>query len=59
MVSIKNILVGEGTWTCSKEALGWTLDTEVGTVTLPEKNRELLTLVDIPATQRQMVRKDL
>ena len=40
--------------------MGWTLDTEAGTVTLPEgKLQELLVLVSIPATQRQMGRKYL
>ena len=34
-VSVKNILAGEGDWTCAKEALGCTLDTEAGTITLP------------------------
>ena len=43
-----------------KEVLGWILDTEAGTVTLPERKlEELLTLVDIPPTQRRMGRKDL
>ena len=53
-------MAGEGDWTCIKEVLGWILDTEAGTVTPPERKlEELLTLVDIPATQRRMVRKDL
>ena len=43
-----------------KEVLGWILDTEAGTVTLPERKlEELLTLVNIPPTQRRMGRKDL
>ena len=43
-----------------KEVLGWILNTEAVTVTLPERKlEELLTLVDIPATQRRMGRKDL
>ena len=59
-MSVKNILAGEGGWTCVKEVLGWILDTEAGTVTLPEGElKELLTLVDIPATQCKMVQKDL
>ena len=38
----------------------WILYTEAGTVTLPERKiEELLTLVDIPVTQRRMVQKDL
>ena len=57
---MKKLLVGEGDWTCVKEVLGWILDTEAGTVTLPERNlEELLTMVDIPATQCRMGRKDL
>ena len=40
--------------------MGWTLDTEAGAVTLLEKQiQELLTLVDIPATQQRMSWKDL
>ena len=40
--------------------LGWILDIEAGTSTLPERKlEELLTLVGIPATQRRMVRKGL
>ena len=40
--------------------LGWILDTEAGTSTLPERKlEELLTLVGIPVTQRRMVRKGL
>ena len=37
MVSIKNLLTGEGNWTCVKEVRGWNMDTEAGTVTRPEK----------------------
>ena len=41
----------EGDWTCVKEFLGWTFDTEAGTVALPERNLwELLTLMDTPVT---------
>ena len=57
---VKNILAGEGDWTCVKEVLGCTLDTKTGTVNLPDKKlEELLTLVDIPGTQCRMGRKDL
>ena len=57
---MEQIVAGEGEWTCVKEVLGCILDTEAGTVTLPErKTEEILTLVDIPATQRRMGRKDL
>ena len=59
-VSMKKIVAREGGWTCAKEVLGWILDTYAGTVTLPERKiEELLTLVDIPATQRRMGQKDL
>ena len=58
-VSVKKIVAGEGDWTCFKEVLGWTLNTEEGTVTLPERKLEdLLTLVDIPATQRRMAERN-
>ena len=54
-VSVKKLVAGEGDWTCVKEVLGWILDTEAGTFTLPERKlEELLTLVGIPATQRRM-----
>ena len=60
MVSMKNISAGNGDWTCVKDFLGWILDTEAGTVTLPERKlEEILTLVDIPATQRRMGQEDL
>ena len=52
LVSVKNLVAGEGDWTCVKEVLGWILDTEAGTVTLPERKlEELLTLMNIPPTQ--------
>ena len=35
LVSMKNLLSGEGVWTFIKEILGWILDTEAGTVFLP------------------------
>ena len=57
---MKRLLAGEGGWTSFKEVLGWILDTEAGTVTLTEgRLEELLTLVDIPTTQRRMGQKDL
>ena len=59
-VRVKNILVGIGNYTCVKEVLVCTLDTEAGTVTLPERKLwELLTLVNIRETQRWMGQKDL
>ena len=58
--SVKKLVAGEGDWTCVKEVLGWIFDTEAGTVALPERKLEyLLTMVDIPPTQRRMGRKDL
>ena len=38
LVRVKKLVAGEGVWTCVKEVLGWILDTEAGTVTLPEIN---------------------
>ena len=35
LVSAKKLVAGEREWTCVKEFLGWILDTEAGTVTLP------------------------
>ena len=34
-VSVQKLVAGEGDWTCVKEVLGWILDTEAGTFTLP------------------------
>ena len=57
---MKKLLAGKGGWTCVKKVLGWILDTEAGTVTLPERKlEEHLTLVDIPAALRRMGQKDL
>ena len=48
LVSAKKLIVGEGGWTCFKEVLGWIIDTEAGTVALPEhKLQELRYLLDI------------
>ena len=59
-MSVKNLVAGEGDWTCVKEVLGCILDRELGTFTLPDRKlKEFLTLVYIPATQRRMGRKDL
>ena len=59
-MSVKKLVAREGDWTCVKEVLGWILDTDAGTVTLPERKlEEILTLVAIPPTQRRMGRKDL
>ena len=57
---MKKLVTGEGDCTYVKEVLGWILYTDAGTVTLPERKiKELLTLVDIPATQLRMGRKDM
>ena len=59
-LSVKNMMSGEGDWTCKKEVFGWQINTEADTVALPEqKHLELLQLLAIPATQRWMVRKEL
>ena len=43
-----------------KEFLGWLIDTESSTVSLPEqKHMEVLKLPSIPATQRRMSQKEL
>ena len=57
---MKKLVAEEGDWTCVKEVLRCILDTESGVATLLERKlEELLTLVDILATQSRMVRKDL
>ena len=59
-VSVKKLVAEEWGWTCGKEVLGWILDMKAWKVTFPERKLEdLLTLVDIPANQRRMGRKDL
>ena len=35
LVSVKKLVAGEGDWTCVKEVLGWILNTESESVTLP------------------------
>ena len=53
-------MTGKGDWTCKKEVLGWQIDTEAGTVSLPErKHLELLQLLGIPTTQHQVGQKEL
>ena len=55
LASVKKLVAGEGDWTCVKEVLGWIINTESRTVTLPERKlEEFLTMVDIPATQHRM-----
>ena len=61
-MSVKELVAGEGGWTCVKEVLGWILDTQGrdSHPPPPERNiEELLALVDIPATQHRMGRNDL
>ena len=53
---MQKLLEGEDDWTCVKEVLGWTIETEAGKVALLEhKIWELLNLVNIPDTQRRMI----
>ena len=60
LARVKKILAGEVKRNCVKEVLGQTVDTEVGTVTLPEQNiQKLLTLLAIPATQCHIGQKDI
>ena len=60
LVAVKKLLAREGDWECIKEILGWILDTESGTVVLPELNiQELIDLLEIPTSQRRMGGKDL
>ena len=57
---VKKLLDGEGDWECVKEILRWIIDTEAGTVALPERKlQELQDLLDILTTHRHMGRKDL
>ena len=59
-VIVKKLLAGEGRWNCVKEILGWIIDMDSGTVTLPERKiQELQYLVAIPKTQWRMGRKYL
>ena len=56
----EKIVAGEGNWYFFKEVLGRILVTEAGTVTfLERKLAELVTLVNIPVTQRRMGQKDI
>ena len=53
LLSVKNLLEGEGDWTCIKEVLGWTVDMKAVTGTLLERNlQEHFILLALPATQR-------
>ena len=36
-VNAKKLQMGEGDWTCVKGVLGWTIDTEAGTVAPPKQ----------------------
>ena len=58
--SVNNILAREGDWECVKEVLKRIIDTEAGTIALPERKlQELWDLLDIPTSQRRMGRKEL
>ena len=53
-------MASQGDWTYEKEVLGWLIDTETGTVALPElKHLELLQLLSITITQGRIGRKEL
>ena len=59
-VLVKKLLAREGYWECVKEVLWWIIDTDAGTVSLPERKlQELRYLLNIAISQRRMVRKDL
>ena len=59
-MSGKILISEEGDCTCTKEVLGWMLEIEPGTVALLEqKLQELLTLLDLPSTQRCIGWKDI
>ena len=59
-VLVKKLLSGQVDLECVKEVLGWIIDTEAGTVALPEhKLQKLQDLLDIPISQRRMCRNDL
>ena len=52
---MKKLKAGEGDWTCVKEVLGWKIDTEAGTVALPERKIQYLNqLLSISATQQRI-----
>ena len=60
LVFVKKVLARDRYRAFVKEVLGWILDTEAGTVTLPERKLQgLCDLLAIPTTQRRMDRKGL
>ena len=60
MVFVKKVLARDRYRAFVKEVLGWILDTEAGTVTLPERKLQgLCDLLAIPTTLRRMDRKGL
>jgi hypothetical protein len=59
-VSLKKALAGDGDWDTEKEILGWTIDTNSGTLRLSEKClKDLRNLLNIPPSQRRISRKKL
>ena len=57
-MSVKKLESGEGYRTCIKEDLGWTVDMEVGTVYLSERNLpDLFTFLYLTATQGRIGQK--
>ena len=60
LVLVKKLLAGEGDWEFVKKVPGWIIDTEAGTVALPERKlQELQDLLDIPTSQQQLGKKEL
>ena len=48
---MKKVLDEDGDWLTTKEILGWVVDTNKGTLSLPPKRKaELLSLLNIPTT---------
>ena len=59
-VWVKKLLAGEGDWEYIKEVLGWIINTEAGTVVLPERKlQELRDLLDILTSKRCIGRQEL
>ncbi len=58
-VSLKKLLQGDGSWSTVKTILGWIVDTDAMTISLPERRRERLRelLDSITPTQHRLARK--
>ena len=60
LVFVKKVLARDRYRAFVKEVLGWIVDTETGTVALPERKlQSLCYLLAIPTTQQRMGRKGL